>query len=241
LSDLAREVAAGRARADHDDVKGARRCDHVPASLLQIHDDLEEVLQVSRQGGVVRVAARGQVRRRDQRRGAVHDHVRRDQAFAVHDARPLWDLLTGLRDDREPYAARDRLLDLLPAILPDLRGRLRAGPPYALRVGAERDLSGGLVPGEADRLKGLRGMLKFLVEVDAARQELRQILRNPAATILKAGFYLFEWRRRFAIAKREQAFIRREPSFAFMSWARPDFIGVVSFLLTVYSVLDSEV
>src|SRR2546428_8412561 len=292
LRNFAREVTAGRARADHDDVKGACRCDHVPASLLQIHDDLEEVLQVSRQGCVVRVAARGQVRGRDQRRGAVHDHVRRDQAFAVHDARTFRDFLTGLRDDGESDAAGDRLLDLLPNVLPDLRegrrrhdarlrrlvdqladlledprlrddrvdelrlsfrpqdlvehvelrervlevvdhatfdlsGRLRLedrrapagrdreslltqalqdlvrgrpGDPRRLgdrlrapvSVGHERDVSAGLVPGEADRLERLRGPLEFLLEVDAAREQLRQILRNHGATIPEGGFYLFE-------------------------------------------------
>src|SRR5256712_12269894 len=302
LRNFAREVAAGGACADHDDVKGACGCDHVPASLLQIYDDLEEVLQVSRQGGIVRVAARGQVRRRDQGRGAVHDHVRRDQAFAVHDARPFRDFLTGLRDDSESDAAGDRLLDLLPDVLPDLRegwrghdarlrrlvdqladlledARLRddrvdklrlpfrpqdlveqvelrervlqvvdhASLDLARRLGLEdrrapasgnresfltqalkdlvrrrprdlrglgnglrapvavrdeRDVSAGLVSGEADRLEGLRGPLEFLVEVDAARQQLRQILRNHGAPILTAGFYLFEWRRRCWIAKR---------------------------------------
>src|SRR3989441_4576227 len=122
----------------------------------------------------------------------------------------------------------------------DLRG-LGDGLRAAIPVGDERDVSAGLVSGEADRLEGLRGMLKFLVEVDAARQELRQILRNHAATILKAGFYLFEWRRRFAIAKREQAFIRREPSFAFMSSARPAVLAVVTFLLVFWSVFTPAV
>src|SRR2546425_5143953 len=302
LRDLPREVAAGRARPDHDDVEGACRCDHVPASLLQIHDDLEEVLEMPRQGGVVRVAARGQVRRRDQGRGTVHDPARRDQAFAVHDARTFRDFLTGLRDDGESDAAGDRLLDLLPNVLPDLRegrrrhdarlrrlvdqladlledarlrddrvdelrlplrpedlvehvelrervfqvvdhasldlarrlrledcrtpaGRdgesflaqalqdlVRRGPGdlrglgdglrAAVAVGDERDVSAGLVSREANRLKGPRGPLEVLVEGDAARQQLRQILRNHGATILKAGFYLFEWRRRCWIAKR---------------------------------------
>src|SRR3989475_6573060 len=319
LRNFAREVAAGRARANHDDVKGARGCDHVPASLLQIHDDLEEVLQVSRQGGIVRVAARGQVRRRDQGRGAVHDHVRRDQAFAVHDARPFRDFLTGLRDDSESDAAGDRLLDLLPDVLPDLRegwrghdarlrrlvdqladlledARLRDDRVDKLRlpfrpqdlveqvelrervlqvvdhasldlarrlgledrrapasgnresfltqalkdlvrrrprdlrglgnglrapvaVGDERDVSAGLVSGEADRLEGLRGPLEFLVEVDAARQQLRQILRNHGATILTAGFYLFEWRRRCWIAKRQSKPLS-DGSLPSRSWVR---------------------
>ena len=55
--DLPREISSRRSRADHDDVEGARGGDHVPASLLQIHDDLEEVLEVFRQGGVVGVPA----------------------------------------------------------------------------------------------------------------------------------------------------------------------------------------
>src|SRR5207245_9533763 len=58
-----------------------------------------------RQRRVVRVAARGQVGRRNQGSGTVHDHVGRDEAFAVHDARPFRDFLTRLRDDREPDAA----------------------------------------------------------------------------------------------------------------------------------------
>src|SRR5207244_1491106 len=292
LLDLACDGPPRRSRANHDDVKVSCRCDHVPASLLQIHDDLEKVLQVSRQGRVVRVATRGQVGRRDQCRRTVHDDVRRDQALAVHDARPFRDLLTGFRDDRESDAAGDRLLDLLPDVLPDLRegrrghdarlrrlvdqlpdlledaglrdnrvdelrlplrpqdlvehvelrervfemvdyasldlarrfgledcwapagrdgesflaqaledlvrrrpGDLRGlgdGLRAAVPVGDERDVSAGLVSGEADRLEGLRGPLKFLVEVDAAREHLRQILRNHGATIPEGGFYLFE-------------------------------------------------
>src|SRR5437660_1616186 len=43
-SDLAREISAGGAGPDHDHVACARRRDHVPASLLQVPDDLEEVL-----------------------------------------------------------------------------------------------------------------------------------------------------------------------------------------------------
>src|SRR5256712_13906162 len=46
LRNFAREVTAGRARPDHDDVKGACRCDHVPESSLQFLNDLGEFLKV---------------------------------------------------------------------------------------------------------------------------------------------------------------------------------------------------
>src|SRR5439155_669552 len=81
------------------------------------------------------------------------------------------------------------------------------------------------------------GPFEFLFEVDAAREELRQILRNRGATILNGGLYLFEWRRlavRFRNAT--QAFIRREPSFAVMGSARPAGLAVVAFFLLFWSV-----
>ena len=70
-------------------------------------------------------------------------------------------------------------------------------------MGHERDVPAGLVPREADRFERLRGPFEFLLEVHAAREELRQILRNHGATILNGGLYLFEWRPRCSISKRD--------------------------------------
>src|SRR5213078_2291594 len=98
--DLPREISSRRSRADH-----------------------EEVLEVFRQGGVVGVSAGRQVRGRDQGRGPVDDHVRRDEPLPVDGGRALRDLLAGFRDDRESNAACDGLVDLLPHALSDFRER----------------------------------------------------------------------------------------------------------------------
>src|SRR5439155_1743032 len=189
--DLPREISSRRARADHDDVEGACGGDHVPASLLQIHDDLEEVLEDPR----LRDDRVHELRLALGPKDLVEQVELAERVLQMVDDAPLH-LAGRLRlEDRRPAAGRNReaflaeaLEDLVrrgPRDMRRLRDRLRA----AVTVRDERDVSAGLVSGKSDRLEGLRGPLELLLQVHSLGEELRQVLRNHGARYLRTPLY----------------------------------------------------
>src|SRR6266581_2777273 len=135
-----------------------------------------------RQRGVVRIAARGQIGRGDEGGRAVDDYVRRDESLPVDGRRSLRDLLPRLRDDREADAARDRLLDLLADILPDLRERRRRHDDRLHRLVDElADLleDARLRDDRVDELGLALRPQDFVEEVELA-ERLLQVIDHPA-------------------------------------------------------------
>src|SRR5881392_4030025 len=152
------------------------------------------------------VYAGRQVRGRNQGRGPVDDHVRRDEPLPVDGGRALRDLLARLRDDRESNAARDGLVDLLPHALSDLgEGRRRDDARLRRLIDQLADLleDPRLRDDRVDELRLALGPQDLVEQVELAERVLQMV--DHAALDLARRFGLED--RRPAAGRNRESFL----------------------------------